>query len=353
MPPVHRLIRNTLAAAASLLCLIPAPALAQPLAAYRIRPDKIFAAGISSGGAMAVQMSVAYSRLFRGAAIYAGLPYYCAQDSEATALTTCEEDAPTAIDLAPLEATTRNYAAQGLIDPLKYLRRQKIYLWSGTIDVTVRQPAMDDVRTYYRDFHANVFQYDNNFQAAHGWESPYGPNPCNVESSPFIVLCHDSDRSGGTGTAVYDSEQVWMRKFFGKLKPKNDGTLAGAVVPFDQNEFAPGGNASAIGMDTTGYAFVPKSCAAGKRCGLILAIHGCNQYFGEIGSQFIDDSGINQWADTNNVVVLYPQTIVIASNPAGCWDWWGYLNDPNYAQKSGPQMQALYLMVKRASGRSD
>lgn len=61
---------------------------AGPLASYRIRPDKIFVAGISSGGAMAVQMSVAYSRRFRGAAIYAGLPYDCAQDSEATALTT-------------------------------------------------------------------------------------------------------------------------------------------------------------------------------------------------------------------------------------------------------------------------
>jgi len=27
-----------------------------------------------------------------------------------------------------------------------------------------------------------------------------------------------------------------------------------------------------------------------------------------------------------------------------------YLNDPNYAQKSGPQMQALYSMMARAAG---
>lgn len=325
---------------------------AAPLPTFRIKPNKIFVAGISSGGAMAVQMSVAYSRLFKGAAVYAGIPYQCAQDSEATALTTCEEDEP-AIDLAPLETITRNYAKQHLIDPLSFLRQQRVYLWSGIIDVTVRQPVMDLLDTYYKDFHAHIFQYDNTFNAAHGWESPYGPNPCDVEDSPFIVLCHDSDRTGGNGSQVYDSEQVWLSEFFGKLNPKNDGTLAGTVAPFDQNEFSSDGAAADIGMDTTGYAFIPADCAAGKRCGLVLALHGCNQYHGEIGSQFIDDSGINQWADTNRIVVVYPQTIEMASNPAGCWDWWGYLNHPDYAQKSGPQMRALYRMVNRASGRTD
>ena len=90
---------------------------ASPLPSYRIASNRIAVAGISSGGAMAVQMSVAYSRLFSGAAIYAGIPYYCAQDSEETALTTCAEDVP-AIDLAPLETTTKQYAAQGLIVPV-------------------------------------------------------------------------------------------------------------------------------------------------------------------------------------------------------------------------------------------
>jgi len=325
---------------------------AQSLPSYRIAANKIFVAGISSGGAMAVQMSVAYSRLFKGAAIYAGIPYYCAQGSEANALTTCEEDAPP-MDLASLESITRQYAAEGLIDPLRFLQAQHIYLWSGIIDVTVRQASMDLLKQYYVDMHAPVFRYDNDFNAAHGWDSPYGPNMCDVEDSPFVILCHNSDRSGGGDANVYDSEQVWMSQFLGKLKPKNDGTLLGSLIPFDQNEFATGGVAANIGMDTTGYAFVPQSCAKQQTCGLILALHGCNQYHGEIGSAFIDDAGINQWADTNNTVVLYPQTIMSVANPAGCWDWWGYLNDANYAQKSGPQMRALYLMVNRASGRKD
>src|SRR5580704_3697805 len=102
---------------------------ASPLPSYRIASNRIAVAGISSGGAMAVQMSVAFSRLFSGAAIYAGIPYYCAQDSEETALTTCAEDVP-AIDLAPLETATKQYAAQDLIDPVSALTKQRIYLWS-------------------------------------------------------------------------------------------------------------------------------------------------------------------------------------------------------------------------------
>jgi poly(3-hydroxybutyrate) depolymerase len=339
--------------AALLLALgLSTTAAAQSLRSYRVPANKIFVAGISSGGAMAVQMSIAYSRLFKGAAIYAGIPYYCAQGSEATALTTCEEDAPP-IDLASLETITRQYAAEGLIDPLRYMEGQRIYLWSGIIDVTVRQAVKDLLKQYYGDLQADVFHYDNDFNAAHGWESPYGTDICQEEASPFVVLCHDSDRSGGGDSNPYDSEQVWLSQFFGNLKPKNDATLSGSVVPFDQNEFAAGGVAANVGMDTTGYAFVPQSCAQQQSCGLILALHGCNQYYGTVGSAFIDAAGINQWADTNHIVVLYPQTIQTVANPSGCWDWWGYLNDANYAQKSGPQMRALYLMVNRASGRQD
>ncbi|HEX7635306.1 MAG TPA: fibronectin type III domain-containing protein [Noviherbaspirillum sp.] len=52
------------------------------------------------------------------------------------------------------------------------------------------------------------------------------------------------------------------------------------------------------------------------------------------GRTFVDNAGYNRWADTNNIVVLYPQTTNGNGNPNGCWDWWGY-DDPNYAKKNG------------------
>jgi poly(3-hydroxybutyrate) depolymerase len=408
--------------------VIAGPAAAQQLGSYEIRQDRIFVAGISSGGYMAVQMHVAFSGLFKGAAIYAGGPDGCAQGSLTTAVTTCEQDSP-AVNLAALESTTTSWASQGLIDPLSNLKGQPVYLWSGTADTTVVQPLMNALQSYYQNFQASVFHYDNNYDAAHGWESPYGQLPCQELASPYVIQCTSANQTasaggGGatgvslpglpglslpgsglslpgsglslpgsgvslTGTglslpglslpglslpglslpglsqpssssppsqssgaaAAYDSEQVWLTQWFGNLNAKNEGTLKGGVITFDQDEFAPGGSAAAISMDQTGYAFVPTQCASGQQCGLVLALHGCLQNFATVGWAYIDNAGINEWADTNNIIVLYPQTIATnGSNPEGCWDWWGYLNDPDYAQKSGPQMQALSAMVARVAG---
>jgi hypothetical protein len=60
-------------------------------------------------------------------------------------------------------------------------------------------------------------------------------------------------------------------------------------------------------------------------------------------------SGLNEWADTNNILVLYPQvfpSLVGPVNGQGCWDWWGY-DDPNYAKKSGRQLLMTKRMVDR------
>lgn len=310
---------------------------------------------------MAVQMQVAHSSLFKGAAIYAGGPDYCAQGSLNIALTTCAYNYP-AVNPSSLIATIQAWSAQGLIDPVSNLKNEPIYLWSGFIDYTVQQPVMNSLKSFYSGLGANVFQYDSNFLAAHGWESPYGPLSCYLQSTPYVIGCDQGSNqingpvygSPGYGTP-YDSEAVWLTKFLGKLNPKNTGTLKGTFLTFNQNQFAPGNNAAAISMDNTGYAFVPADCAAGASCKLILALHGCSQSYSAVGTTFIQTAGINQWADTNHAIVLYPQTIATAAtgpNPLGCWNWWGYLNDPNYATKSGAQVQTLYRMVVQASSKN-
>ena len=290
-----------------------APAAAQTLGPFNVPKDRVFIAGISSGGYMAVQMQVAYSGLFNGAAIYAGGPDYCAQDSLLLALTTCLANVPP-VNTASLVAVTQRWSQQGLIDPVSNLKGQPIYLWSGVLDTTVRQPLMDSLRDYYTALGADVFRYDNNFRAEHGWESPYGPLPCGTAASPYVITCSGYDRNGASYTdegyaAPYDSEQVWLTRLLGPLHPKNTGTLQGSIVPFDQNRFTPGANAAAISMDQTGYAFVPQDCAAGRRCALVMALHGCLQSNTSVGMAFIQDAGLNQSADTNRFVVLYPQTI--------------------------------------------
>ena len=333
-------------------------ACSQQLPSYHVQRNRVFVAGVSSGAFMAVQMHVAYSQTFKGAAIYAGGPDYCAEDSLKIAFVNCLA-ATTPIDTSALVAIAQTWAQQRLIDPLSSLKNQPVYLWSGTLDAIVRQPAMNALLTYYRALGVDVFQYDNHFLAAHGWESPYGANPCAQANSLAVLKCtvgaDDTTTASPASTAPYDSEQVWLTHFLGPLKAKNQGTLEGQLLPFGQDQFASGGRASAISMDSKGYLYAPKDCAAGASCGLLLALHGCNASFSAIGTAFIDQAGLNQWADTNHLLVLYPQAIasaVTGNNPQGCWDWWGYQNDPDYAQKSGPQMQALFSMAMRVMGRS-
>jgi poly(3-hydroxybutyrate) depolymerase len=120
--------------------------------------------------------------------------------------------------------------------------------------------------------------------------------------SPYVIRCDDTDQH-----RPYDSEQVWLIHFLGTLKPKNVGTLSGSLLSFGQDQFAPRNDAAGISMARTGYIFVPQTCSSGARCRLVLALHGCAQNSAAIGKTFINEAGINQWADRNDVVVLYPR----------------------------------------------
>ena len=60
----------------------------------RYNIQDVTVSGISSGGYMAVQLHVAYSSLIKGAAIFAGGPFYCADSSTLIAETLCMAGKP-------------------------------------------------------------------------------------------------------------------------------------------------------------------------------------------------------------------------------------------------------------------
>jgi len=320
---------------------------------YQIDPVKVFVAGISSGGFAAVQMHVAHSSAFKGAAIYAGGVYWCAgAGGAATALASCGgETLPTNqasynSTLAASEVYIDQQSSLGTIDPPSNLRGQPVYLWSGTQDTVVNPLEMADLNTEYQHLGANI-RFDNGYPAAHGWESPDGELACGTLGSPYMVSC-------STNGVAYDSVKTWLTMFLGQLKPRNNSKLSGTLSAFDQTEF---GGTPNLSMSPTGSVFVPKACAQGQTCGLVLAMHGCLQEASLIGDRWVKEAGINEWADSNKLVVIYPDTIASSApgvtNPNACFDWWGYSNqvDPNYALKSGLQMTVLYAMVQRVTGR--
>lgn len=321
------------------LAVLSGSAFAAPLPSYNGDPHQVTVSGVSSGGAMAVQTHIAYSGTFKGAAVFAGNAYYCAEGSLAFALTRCMEAvSATQIPVPSLVSTTRYWAMQGWIDSTANLSSAKVYLFSGVLDQTVRQPAMDALRDYYLNFvpPANIV-YNNQVMAGHSWVSLLGPNLCEVQQSPYINNCN------------LDVQQTFLSMFYGTLLPKQAGQLSGQFLPIDQAEFLDDRNPVAHGLDNHAWVYVPAACGRGEVCKVHVAYHGCNMSFQKIGDQFVRRSGLNEWADTNNMIVLYPQIFPSLTEPVngqGCWDWWGY-DDADYAKKSGRQLLMTKRMVDR------
>jgi poly(3-hydroxybutyrate) depolymerase len=331
---------GSVAAAAVVLGMLAGEAMAARLASYNANPRDVTVSGISSGGAMAVQAHVAYSATFRGAAIFAGAPYYCAEDSLANALTRCMNAVtPAQIPTDTLAETTRAWAKQGRIDDTANLRNSQVYLFSGTLDAVVHQPGMDAASDYYRRFvNPSNIVYNNATPAGHGWISPLGPNPCAATASPYVNDCG------------FDPEHTFLSMFYGTLAPKPAGALSGQFLPVDQTEFVDDRDPAAHSLDANAWLYLPASCARGERCRVHVAFHGCNQGYTKVGDQFFRRSGLNEWADTNRIIVLYPQAVPNLDpdhvNNQGCWDWWGYDN-AQYAQKAGVQLLMTKRMVDR------
>lgn len=294
----------------------------------------VYVAGVSSGGYMANQLHVAYSGTFKGAGIFTAGPYDCAQDSVYTAQYACMATFQTRKTPAELEQETRDRANSGVLDPVSGLSGSKVYLYHGTGDTTVAAAVNDDLATYYRDLGANVV-YDNASGAGHAWVSPLGPVACASTAAPYINNCGN------------DPEHDMLAQLLGSVRAPNTSALGGQLIEFDQNQYVSGGSAASISMDGHGFAYVPSACAGGTTCTLLVTLHGCKQGYSydSIGDTFMKDAYLNEYADTNNLIVLYPQAITqSSSNPNGCWDWWGYTGAA-YAEHAGPQMKAVMAMV--------
>ena len=75
-----------------------------------------------------------------------------------------------------------------------------------------------------------------------------------------------------------------------------------------------------------------------------------------VGEAFARHAGDNRWADTNRILVLYPQAIARSGwgpwpwptsfvlNPNACWDWWG-CTGPGYHTRLSGQIRAVKAML--------
>ena len=319
----------------------------QALPALGAELSGLTVSGISSGAYMAVQFQVAHSQLVRGAGVLAGGPYDCAEGSIRRALTACMSPSWWAAvpSVAELRAQAEALAKAGRIDPLEGLRDDRVWLFSGGKDSVVDTAVMERLAAFYGQWIApTAIRFVRLPDAGHAMISVADPqaNACSSEQSPFINRCGEFDAAGEI-----------LQHLLGPLQPPA-ATAKGEPLRFDQSPFVEGKPIDA-GLADEAYVYVPQACLS-SACRVHVAFHGCRQAAAQIDRRFVDGAGYNRWADSNRIIVLYPQVqprYGLASgswqwlnNPFGCWDWWGYTGS-DYATQGGAQIKAVRAMLER------
>jgi poly(3-hydroxybutyrate) depolymerase len=311
---------------------------AAPLPALHAERSGITASGVSSGGSMAVQLQVAHSASVAGVGVLAGGPYYCAQGSLFTALYNCMTPGFWTPVTRPSLLTTETdvLASSGRIDATTHIAKSRAWLFSGRNDRTVYPQVVEALQSFYAGYKAQVALVADK-PAGHGMVTFEHGNACDTTAPPFIVDCD------------YDAAGELLNFLLGKLAAPA-AKQSGRLVRFDQNAYAKG-DAKSISLDENGFLYVPQRCAT-ERCRVHVVFHGCRQGAAEIGERFVREAGYNRWAESNGLIVLYPQAIKRYSpsvfNPRGCWDWWGYTG-ATYHTQAGPQIRAVKAMLDRLS----
>ncbi|MDO6539904.1 PHB depolymerase family esterase [Alteromonas stellipolaris] len=332
MKTTYKILASICALYSSLALSNPANA-ANGLPELNLDVEQVTVSGLSSGGYMATQFHIAHSDWVKGAGIIAAGPYYCAQNDITTALNQCVNKVDTPINLDVLSSVAVDYASEGTIAPLTGLKDAKVWLFHGTHDVRVTEQASNLLYRQYQNWtDTQNIVYVNDQRAAHHFPTLDEGSNCSVSESPFIGNCN------------YDAAGNMLNHLLPNLTVPDD-TISGKVYTISQQKLS---GADGETLADKGFVFVPENCAEGEPCSLHISFHGCNQYAEAVGDSYVTKTGINRWADNNNIVVLYPQTkksLFMPLNPQGCWDWWGYSSD-DYANRKGSQISAVTNMIK-------
>ena len=302
----------------------------EPLPSYAIDSSRISVSGVSSGAYLAGQLHVAYSDVFSGAGLLAGGPYDCAGGELQQALGPCIGGE--AIDVEALIADARTAAKAGHIAPLDNLAGDPVWVFHSGGDAIVDPRVSQAAAAFYEKAGAEVTAEIGRLGAAHGFPTIATGAACDEFAEPYLNACD------------YDAAGRLLDSLHGPLAAR--GSANGELLRIPQP------SASDAEMRPEAFLYVPASCAAGEACGVHVALHGCSMADDHVGDAFASGAGYNEWADTNRLLVLYPQvatSAVMPLNPRGCWDWWGYTGD-DYATRTGAQVAAIVELIGALSG---
>ncbi len=292
-------------------------------------------------------------------------------------------------DKAQLEtAYLKKNEENHLIDPLFHLRDQKVYLFQGLADSVLNSHMQNKLKEHY----LAVGVKSENIQMEEGEGSHNFPTvrtdgiDCGSEEVPYVSSC-GIDVAGNilkqlVKTSLvrgeFTKEHIYLvdqTDFFNGTKREEEWVQPSAsIAPY-------------------GYLYASDKCLETPGlCHLHVALHGCKmsdsyqesfqaQYQNQVNAykilsmrskkdwrgftnvlpfiedkvnqygllKFVQDAGYLEYAEANNVMVLFPQTWITEANfpynPKGCWDWFGW-TDEQYATKKGAEAKWLMPFIR-------
>ena len=299
--------------------------------------------GQSAGGSMAIQHLVAYSHSVDGAAIVAGSPYGCGAVPLDQWI--CFTGPFGTLDEDRALRYIRERRESGLIDAPVWLRlrRTPLLLFSGSKDHVVWQDVM---RATARQLEAlaapgqvaSVF----NTSASHVWSIDHGDcscGDCALELGDGV--CCD------VNNCLYDLSGDMLSRFYGPALRQRSTPLP-RLHWVAQWPFVPAHAArlpTPARMLEWAIVYVSSGCEREpSRCRLHVNYHGCTANDWKQRREWVRHIDLNEYAESNDLVVVYPQAAGNNATGTGCWDWFD-AGDADFDTRRGSQLSTVTALI--------
>lgn len=286
----------------------------------------------------------------------------------------------------PMDYLSANVESK-LIDPLSNLADQKVFIYHGKADSVLKVKMQEKLKSYY----LSVGVKESNIATLTGEGSHNFPTDrtdgiaCEKEEVPYVSSCNlnvagkilDHLIDENLTRADFNKDHIYIvdqtTNLLNTSKEEKDWvTPVTSIAPY-------------------AYLYASNKCLNHpESCHMHIALHGCKmsdsynedfqtQYQNQVNNfkivtmrtkkddliipnmpviedktnnygllKFVLDSGYINYAEQNDLMILFPQTWITEKNfpynPKGCWDWFGWTGD-NYATNTGSETKWLMEFI--------
>jgi len=291
---------------------------------------------------MAMNHLFAFSASVKGAIIAAGNPYGCGAFKEGHTEHggACYYGGN---DLAKLKKYIESQYKRGLIDNPENLANTSVLLFNGKNDWMVYTKGMKEAGKQLRMF----MQPDRvverfKTKAAHVWSLDHGKCKCGSCSGADSVCCDYNN-------CHYDLSGESLGLFFNSVQPRVNASQQWWLW-IDQHKYLPARNESQwkqVRLKRWCPTYVPGSCRKDPgSCPVHIHYHGCIDNDATLRMQWINNLDLNEYAESNGIIVMYPQATGDYLTGVGCWNWGHKGDDKLFDTKQSAQMRTVIAMLQ-------